>query len=278
VGVLQRVPRIDWAVIAELPAHEAFSQVARLRNLTIVVLAALVVVLGSLGWLLGVLIVRPVVRLSQGAAKVAGGDLEVGLPVIAGGEVGYLTEVFNDMVARLREGRQELERLSVTDGLTGLFNRRRLMEALDEEVRRGQRHDRRFAVLMADIDHFKQYNDTHGHLAGDRVLARVAEILRETTRDLDCAARYGGEEFFVLMPETTLEGAMEVADRMRARLAGEIIGGGHVTLSAGVAEFPVHGETVEAIIASADAALYEAKREGRNRVLRARRTRAEGKA
>jgi diguanylate cyclase (GGDEF)-like protein len=150
------------------------------------------------------------------------------------------------------------------------------METLNEEVNRAHRHGHGFAVLMADIDHFKQYNDTYGHLAGDKVLVRVAEILREAIRNVDYAARYGGEEFFVMMPETTLEGAVEVADRIRARLAGQIIAGGRVTISVGVAEFPIHGDTPEALIATADAALYEAKREGRNRVLRARR--AEGKA
>jgi diguanylate cyclase (GGDEF)-like protein len=275
VGVMQRVPRLPWVVIAEVPRAEAYRQVIRLRDVTIVVLAALVLGLGSIAYLLSLLILRPIDRLRLGAAKVAAGDLDVDLPVVSGGEVGYLTEVFNDMVTRLREGRRDLEHLSVTDGLTGLYNRRHLMETLNEEVNRAHRHGRGFAVLMADIDHFKQYNDTYGHLAGDKVLVRVAEILREAIRNVDYAARYGGEEFFVMMPETALEGAAEVADRIRGRLAGQIIAGGRVTISVGVAEFPIHGDTPEALIATADAALYEAKREGRNRVLRARR--AEGR-
>jgi diguanylate cyclase (GGDEF)-like protein len=278
VGVLKRVPRVAWAVVAELLDVEAFRQIRRLRNVTLGVLGALVLGLGSLGYLLAQLIVRPLDRLRLGASKVAQGDLAVDLPVVSGGEVGYLTAMFNDMVARLRESRDDLERLSVTDGLTGLYNRRHLNETLDNEVRRASRHERHFAVLMADLDHFKQYNDTHGHLAGDRALARVAALLRETTRDVDYVARYGGEEFFVLMPETELTGAVKVAERIRERIAGKIIGGGRVTVSLGVAAFPAHGETPEALIASADAAMYAAKREGRNRVMRARKTRAEGQA
>jgi diguanylate cyclase (GGDEF)-like protein len=266
VGRLQPVPRLDWAVVAELETAQAFRPVRRMRNLTVLIVAALLVGVGSLGYLLGVIIVRPLTRLTQGAAKVAGGDLAVDLPVVSAGEMGQLTVAFNHMVDRLREARQELERLSVTDGLTGLYNRRRLMDALAEEERRFHRHKRPFAVLMADIDHFKEYNDSFGHLAGDQVLARVGALVRQSTRDVDCAARYGGEEFVVMMPETDVEGATEVADRIRKRLAGELIAGGRVTLSIGVAEFPRHGVTPEAVLGAADAALYKAKRAGRNRV------------
>ncbi len=267
VGSVRRVPELNWIVVTEIPTAEAFRQVARLRNITLLVVAALFAAVGALGYFLGLLIVRPLDRLTQGAAKVAAGDLDVDLPVVTGGEVGYLTEVFNDMVARLRASRQGLERLSATDPLTGLYNRRRMMEALENEVRRSRRLKHSFAVLMADVDNFKRYNDAHGHPAGDEVLKRVAALLREATRDVDVVARYGGEEFFVLLPETEGEGAAEVADRVRERLAADPLPGGAVTLSFGVAEFPAHGDTGETLIAIADAALYQAKREGRNRVV-----------
>ena len=266
VGTVRRVPGLNWVVVTEIPTAEAFRQVARLRNVTLLIVAALFAAVGTLGYFLGLLIVRPLTRLTQGAAKVAAGDLDVDLPVVTGGEVGYLTDVFNDMVTRLRESHHGLERLSATDPLTGLFNRRRMMEALDNEVRRSRRLKHVFAVIMADVDHFKRYNDAHGHPAGDVVLKRVAEILREVTRDVDVVARYGGEEFFVLMPETEGAGAADVADRVRERLAAERPGG-VVTLSFGVAEFPAHGDTGETLIAIADAALYQAKREGRDRVV-----------
>ena len=267
VGSVRRVPGLDWIVVTEIPTAEAFRQVARLRNVTALIVASLFAAVGALGYFLGLLIVRPLDRLTQGAAKVAAGDLDVDLPVVTGGEVGYLTSVFNNMVARLRESRQELERLSATDPLTGLFNRRRMMEALDHEVRRSRRLKHTFAVIMADVDHFKRYNDANGHPAGDAVLKKVATILREATRDVDVAARYGGEEFFVLMPETEGAGAADVADRVRERLAAEKLPGGAVTLSFGVAEFPAHGDIGETLIAIADAALYQAKREGRDRVV-----------
>ena len=270
VGSVRRVPGLNWVVVTEIPTVEAFRQVARLRNVTLLIVAALFTAVGALGYFLGLLIVRPLDRLTQGAAKVAAGDLAVDLPVVTGGEVGYLTDVFNNMVTRLRESRQALERLSATDPLTGLFNRRWMMDALENEVRRSRRLKHKFAVIMADVDHFKRFNDAHGHPAGDAVLKRVAEILREATRDVDVVARYGGEEFFVMMPETEGEGGADVADRVRERLAAEPLpGGGTVTLSFGVAEFPAHGDVGETLIAIADAALYQAKREGRDRVVMA---------
>ena len=215
--------------------------------------------------------------------KVAAGNLDVDLPVLSGGEVGYLTQVFNNMVVRLREGREaldaanetlrrkneELERLSVTDGLTGLYNRRRLMESLNDEARRSQRLKHTFALLMVDVDHFKKYNDSFGHPAGDTVLARVAAILREATREVDHVARYGGEEFLVMLPETGMPEALDISERIRARIGEEVFHGRHMTVSIGVAEFPLHGDTPEQVIAAADEALYEAKREGRDRVRRA---------
>ena len=269
VGAVKRVPRPDWAVLAEVPAAEAYRQVTRLRNVTALIVAALLVAVGLFAYFLGLLITRPLDRLTGAAAKVAGGDLAVHLPVVGGGELGYVTEVFNDMVARLHESRKELERLSVTDDLTGLYNRRYLMDALANEVRRSRRLDHPCALLMADVDHFKEYNDAYGHLAGDEALRRIAGILRETTRDVDCAARYGGEEFVVLLPETRAAGAIETAQRFRTRLVADGLVGGKLSVSIGVAQFPEDGDAPDALLARADAALYRAKREGRDRVLRA---------
>ena len=269
VGTIKGVPRLDWAVVAEVPAAEAYRQVTRLRNVTALIVAALLVAVGLLAYFLGLLITRPLDRLTAAAAKVARGDLDVHLPVVGGGELRYVTEVFNDMVARLHESRRELERLSVTDDLTGLYNRRYLMETLANEMRRSRRLDHPCALLIADVDHFKEYNDAYGHLAGDEALARIAAVLRETTRDVDCAARYGGEEFVVLMPETNAVGAMETAQRIRTLLADDELVGAKLSVSIGVAQFPEDGDAPEALLARADAALYRAKREGRDRVLRA---------
>ncbi len=263
----QRVPGLDWVVVAEIPSSEVFRRLDRLRDVTLMIVAAMLVIAGILGYALGLFIVRPLDRLTRGAAKVASGDLDVDLPVETGGEVGYLTEVFNNMVSRLRAGRIELERLSVTDHLTGLNNRRRMMEALENEVRRSRRLKHSFAVLLADIDHFKQHNDAHGHLAGDEVLRRVGALLSDLTQDVDFVARYGGEEFFVLMPGLKASGAAVVAEVIRQNLAQLRFAGRPITLSIGVAEFPAIAGTGEELIAAADAALYEAKRAGRDRVV-----------
>ncbi|HEV8381441.1 MAG TPA: diguanylate cyclase [Gemmatimonadales bacterium] len=274
VGSVRVVPALNWVVVSEIPTTEAFQQVARLRNVTLGIVTLLLAVVGALAYLLSLLIVRPLDRLTQAAGKVAKGDLDVDLPVTTGGEVGYLTEVFNNMVARLRESRGELEKLSVTDALTGLSNRLRMMEVLDNEVRRSRRLRHHFSVVMADVDLFKRYNDEHGHPAGDVVLQRVAAIMREASRDVDFVARYGGEEFLIMMPETELEGASEFAERIRKKLADDRLPAGHITLSLGVSAFPLHGDTPEQLIAEADAALYLAKRAGGDRVVAAARSKA----
>jgi len=272
VGSVRVVPALNWVVVSEIPATEAFRQVAKLRNVTLGIVTLLLAVLGALAYLLSLLIVSPVNRLTQAAGKVAKGDLDVGLPVTTGGEVGFLTEVFNDMVARLRESRAELERLSATDALTGLYNRLRMMEVLDNEVRRSRRLHHRFSVVMADLDLFKQYNDEFGHPAGDVALKRVAAIMREASRDVDFVARYGGEEFLIMMPETELDGATQFAERLRKKIASEKLPEGKITLSLGVSAFPMHGDNPDQLIAEADAALYLAKRGGGNQVVAAARS------
>ncbi|HWZ29251.1 MAG TPA: HAMP domain-containing protein, partial [Gemmatimonadales bacterium] len=151
VGTLEPIDRLHWAAIAEVPATAAFRQIEHLRNVTAVVVAVMFISVGLLAYVLGLLIVHPLDRLSEGAATVARGDLGVDIPVVGGGEVAALTTLFNHMVARIREGRDALERLSVTDQLTGLYNRRRLMETLDTETERSQRGAGPFSVLMVDV-------------------------------------------------------------------------------------------------------------------------------
>jgi len=284
LGSLKRVPRVGWLVLAEIPADVAYHQVRRFRDLTLAIVAGLLLGVTAIAYHLALLIVRPLERLTKGAAEVAEGDLAVDLPT-ATGEVGDLTYVFNHMVGRLRQSRQdldavnetlrqqneELERLSASDSLTGLSNRRILTQRLSEELLRSQRQSHSFTVLMLDVDHFKKYNDAHGHPAGDEVLKKVANILRSCTRAGDCTARYGGEEFAVLLSGKSVDAALQLAERIRERVAAEEFVGGKVTISAGIAEFPHHGHTAEAVISSADEALYEAKRQGRNRVVAARR-------
>jgi diguanylate cyclase (GGDEF)-like protein len=279
LGSLKQVPRVGWAVMAEIPTDAAYHQVRRFRDMTLGIVALLLLAVTAIAYYLALIIVRPLERLTKGAAEVAEGDLAVDLPT-AKGEVGELTYVFNHMVGRLRQSRQqldavnetlrerneELERLSASDSLTGLSNRRVLTQRLSEELLRSQRQNHSFTVVMLDVDHFKKYNDAHGHPAGDEVLKRVANILRTSTRAGDCTARYGGEEFAVLLSGKGAEEATQLAERIRERVAEEEFAAGRITISAGIAEFPHHGHTAEAVISSADEALYQAKRDGRNRV------------
>lgn len=155
---------------------------------------------------------------------------------------------------------------AITDGLTKLYNHRYLHERLDEEIARGTRFGAAFSLIMADIDFFKTYNDTYGHLSGDEVLAGIAQCIRSSIRTIDMPFRYGGEEFAVILPETTLEGAYVVAERIRDKIEQRFrTGRAAVTASLGVASWPTDGVTKEQILASADKALYAAKATGRNR-------------
>ena len=268
IGTLRRVPVLRWAAVVEMPRAQALRRAGGSGNGIGVTLVLLLAGAGLVTYV-GLLMVRPLERLAGVAAKVAAGDLSVEIPSGGRGEVGTLSQVFKNLVARLREreGQGELERLSVTDALTGLYNRRHLMGTLANEVQRSRRLRRTFSVLLADVDHFKQYNDTHGHLGGDAALVKVAEILRKMTRGVDSVARYGGEEFVVMLIEAPIATAAAVAERIRARVAAEEFGGGTMTVSVGAAEYPTHGDTPEELIASADAAMYQAKGEGRDRVM-----------
>jgi diguanylate cyclase (GGDEF)-like protein len=142
----------------------------------------------------------------------------------------------------------------------------------EEELARAKRHERSFSILMMDIDHFKRFNDTHGHQAGDDVLLGVAQILKNAVRACDYAARYGGEEFLVLLTEADRTGASEFVEKLRLQVeAMPSVAGESVTVSIGVASFPDNGENLESIIRDADTALYRCKSNGRNRVGLAKR-------
>lgn len=172
----------------------------------------------------------------------------------------------------MRALRQELAEQAHTDALTGLPNRRRFEVLLREELSRIARYGGSCSIAMLDVDHFKRYNDTLGHPAGDRVLRRLAEIFRENLREPDVAARYGGEEFALLLVETAVERAREVVERIRAvveahEFPGEaVLPTGDLTISAGIASVRDEESRLEAVIERADRALYAAKRAGRNRV------------
>jgi diguanylate cyclase (GGDEF)-like protein len=165
---------------------------------------------------------------------------------------------------------QEAQRLSTTDALTGLWNFRYLSMSLAREIERSTRFDRPLAVLMLDLDHFKSVNDTHGHPRGDTVLRELAHRVQEQIREVDTFARYGGEEFVVVLPETTVEGAAQLAERICVAVHREPFRHDgeeplDVTVSIGGAAFPEHGSSPATLMRAADKALYVAKAEGRDR-------------
>ena len=166
----------------------------------------------------------------------------------------------------LHDTNKELARLSVTDRLTGLYNRLRLDSALEDELRRSQRYSSCFSLVLLDIDHFKSINDTFGHSVGDQVLVTVARLLDEGTRDADVVGRWGGEEFLIICPDTTLEGAIASAEKLRNLVAGHNFSTvGHKTASFGVATVRKN-DTASTLMARVDEALYRGKTNGRNRV------------
>jgi diguanylate cyclase (GGDEF)-like protein len=211
--------------------------------------------------------------LRQGAGRLAAGELSHRVVLAHRDELGELATAFNAMAERLEENQKALYELAIRDGLTGLYNHHTFYVLLADELARVHRFERPVSLLLLDIDHFKHVNDTHGHQAGDAVLKGLSELLNHQVRAIDRVCRYGGEEIAIILPETGLEGAAHVAERMRAGVemqlfdinTGAPIG---ITVSIGVASFPAHADGVEALVAAADAALYAAKRSGRNRVSR----------
>ena len=180
----------------------------------------------------------------------------------------------NKEINELIEMREDLRVLTLRDPLTNLFNRRYMEEALDQEIQRATRNDRSLGIIMIDIDHFKEVNDTYGHEAGDVVLRALADFLHDNIRAGDIACRYGGEEFLLIFPDAPLKATRRRADSLREDVNKvEITIEGKPlqppTLSFGVAVFPGDGETRQALLRAADAALYRAKNSGRNRVVSA---------
>ena len=226
-------------------------------------------------------------------ARDSTGDKVAGLDA---GADDYLTKPidFPELEARVRsmlrikrlqdeveEKNRELERLSISDGLTGLFNHRHIHALLHEEFERADRTGERLAVAMFDLDHFKAVNDTYGHQAGDRVLQQLADILNESAREIDRVGRYGGEEFMVLLPDTSIDDAEVFVERVRREVARKPFAIGdqeplRMTISAGISTYP-HAEigNAETLVRVADEALYAAKAAGRNRVVRCDRLPAE---
>lgn len=220
-------------------------------------------------------LIRPLQMMSETLAALRSGQPVEALPAAAMAEIRAVEGAIGQLQVVMQESeqaRRQLEHLATTDSLTGLFNRRHFLPLAETEIARAQRYGRPICVGLADLDFFKRINDSHGHGTGDLVLQSLAEILRRTLRQSDWVCRYGGEEFAFVFPETTPDEAHRLGERLRASVAEasvEATDGSQIryTLSLGLAD--ASACSLSKALKLADEALYEAKRNGRNRVMRA---------
>jgi diguanylate cyclase (GGDEF)-like protein len=301
VGSAVRLRHFGWSLVVEEPYRDAFQpSFAAVRRVLLINLAT-VLIFSLIAFRIALSIVRPVQALSQGARRIADGETDVViLETSSYDELGLLTRTFNRMAARLHRNRLELqenrlnieaanvrlrgqneelqrmnealEQLSITDGLTKLYNHRFFQENLTREIARVGRSGATLTLILIDIDNFKQLNDRYGHAAGDQVLCEVARIMSGIVRESDVLARYGGEEFALVPNQTSLNGAVGLAEKIRMAIAEHdflVDDDGtqtatRVTVSVGVAAYREDRKT---FFNDADRALYRAKAAGKDCVV-----------
>ena len=296
VAVDARTSRnLGWSIVVRQPLDQALKPAHAMRDRLLALGLVAALAFGAVALHLARQFSRPIEQLAEAARRIERGDSEAVFP-----EKGQLTEVeqlgqslrsmTRTLLAHEREledinqsleaqvlqrtealaaANRELEQLATRDALTGVHNRRRFDDKLNECLEVAQRTAQGFAVLLIDADHFKKVNDTYGHPAGDAVLQTLARVLGETTRAVDFVARYGGEEFVVLLPHTADAGhAMAAAEKIRTAIADATFPGpGRLTVSIGASLWQPADPDAGSLIARADAALYQAKAAGRNRVV-----------
>jgi len=186
---------------------------------------------------------------------------------------GYLSQNLHRNEELLQDLLRQTRELSVTDGLTGLYNQMHFFDLLGRETRKSQRHGLSFSLIMFDVDHFKNFNDRHGHLRGSETLQGIAAVMKAKFRSTDLLAKYGGDEFVIILPQTDKVGAYLAAERLRESVEKKPFPGaetqphGRITISIGLASYPEHGQSDDEILNRADKALYFAKESGRNRTV-----------
>ncbi|MBN2413614.1 diguanylate cyclase [candidate division KSB1 bacterium] len=184
-----------------------------------------------------------------------------------------LHDELQEKVILLEDAKETLRQLAIKDGLTNLYNHRYFKDAINNEIERAKRNHTQFSLIMFDIDYFKNYNDTNGHLAGDDVLRIIAELVQRNIRSIDVAARYGGEEFALIFPETNKTAAKFIANKIKNLIDGYKFyneasqPNGKISISVGVATYPINGTSIEELIDCADRRLYIAKAKGKNQVI-----------
>jgi len=260
---------MPWSVVMLRLESDIYAGINKLRNISILIALSLMILIGFISTLLAHSILHPLHRLKVAAEKVSEGDLNVSLDNVEKDELGQAMHVFNGMVEKLSTSYQKLELLSTTDALTGLSNRKRVLEILADALERYRRYGTIFSILMIDIDYFKRVNDQYGHLAGDTVLKQVGQIFSRALRNIDTAARYGGEEFLIILDQSNETEARNTAERIRKEVDRQKFKFEqldlHCTLSIGVATVRNSNQTENILIREADDALYKAKHDGRNR-------------
>ena len=271
---MEHLDQIEVLAQRELAYNLSQAQDARRQALLVIVtvFAVGLAAAAAVGLGLARSILDPLRLLKEGADQFRAGDLSHRVPLTSRDEFGQLGKTFNTMAEKLQKDQAELADLSHRDGLTDLDNYREFRRQLTEETQRSSRYDRPFSLLMLDLDHFKQVNDTYGHLAGDEALRGLAALIRREVRPVDRIARYGGEEFTIILPETTTTGALATAERIREIVATRpiLVNGERevaLTVSIGVGTYPDDADTEEKLVGAADQALYVAKNGGRNRVI-----------
>jgi diguanylate cyclase (GGDEF)-like protein len=298
---------LRWGtLLAEFSLHRLRARTGSMSRSTIAVTLALILLaVAALSLGLARLVVRPVKALATMAERLGAGDLDHRVRLESTDELGRLGSVFNQTAeelasytrdlerkvrerqqeiieknrelegekARLSEANRRLEEVATTDGLTGIPNKTHWLSRLEFEVLRAKRGKHRLSMLMLDVDHFKHYNDSQGHLAGDRLLADLAALLTGNLRATDIPGRFGGEEFCVALLDTNRRSGARVADKVRRAVekqefpGQEAQPGGSLTVSIGVAELDLEKDSGNDLIGRADRALYQAKAEGRNKVV-----------
>jgi diguanylate cyclase (GGDEF)-like protein len=281
-----------WYVAVEAPYDIVFEPVVSVVKRIFVIDLCIVVLFSLIAFKITTAIVKPIQALSDGAARIAQGQLDHEIPdPETNDEIGTLTRTFNEMMRRLRgnqaqiesanqtllgrnveleQANEILEQLSITDGLTKLHNHRFFQDQLTREIKRVNRLEKPLSMILVDIDDFKGLNDRLGHAAGDELLRRLARLLNECVRETDLVARYGGEEFVVLAPDTDIEGARLIAEKIRTAVAessfilDDSLRPMRSTVSIGVAQFLGNRKR---FFTDADRALYQAKAEGKNCVV-----------
>ena len=267
-----RIRQLENAIVAfSIPLDDIQAQLELLHRMAL--LTAVVVVLLHLVFLLFVLrtIIRPLRLLNNGSRAIADGNYTVRIHTQRNDEIGELGNSFNIMAGAIQKNTNRIKKMAVTDELTGLFNRRHLMQSIELEGKRAGREGKPVGFILLDIDHFKKINDVHGHQTGDHVLRLIADLLRKNTRATDILARYGGEEMAIIAPHADIRQCRQIAEKIRKAIAGNKFmhstGLFRITVSLGVSCFMPGKKSLDAtkLIKTADNALYKAKRTGRNR-------------